>query len=181
MADIPSFSPPWPTTVLNKTNHFTTGQYGSPAYASHQDFHTSAAGPSLSTTHGYGSTPGINFNMSQVSNATAPPLAHLCGSPYDTSQYSPQQYSAAVHDTTNGYESIQRTNSVTPLPPTSLAQQIQAIFDLLKRGTNPNDIVKYVETFKSMLYSGNFNDLAIIAVLPSEDLAKMVLNVGEYR
>ena len=135
--------------------------------------------PSPGTTTEYSPTMGINFNTSQVSNATAPPLAQHFGSPCDTSQYSPQQHAAAVGGIANGYESIQRTNFVAPLPPTSLAQQIQAIYHLLKRGTNPNDIVKYVETFKKMLYSGNFNDLAIIAVRPTEELAELVLHVGK--
>jgi len=135
--------------------------------------------PSPGTTTEYSPTMGINFNTSQVSNATAPPLAQHFGSPCDTSQYSPQQRAAAVGGIANGYESIQRTNFVAPLPPTSLAQQIQAIYHLLKRGTNPNDIVKYVETFKKMLHSGNFNDLAIIAVRPTEELAELVLHVGK--
>ncbi|KAI4906461.1 hypothetical protein J4E90_010535 [Alternaria incomplexa] len=111
-------------------------------------------------------------------NAVTPPLAQHFGSPCDTSQYSQHQHAAAVHGITNAYGSIQHTIFVAPLPPTSLAQQIQAISHLLKRGTNPNNIVKYVEHFNIMLDSGNLNDLAIIAVLPAEDLAKMVVHVA---
>jgi len=135
--------------------------------------------PSPGITTEYSPTTGINFNTSQVSNATTPLLAQQFGSPCDASQYSPQQHAAAVHGITNAYESIQRTDVVTPLPPTSLAQQIQAILRLLERGTNLNDIVNYVETFKIMLYSGNFNDLAIIAARPTEELAELVLHVGK--
>ena len=137
--------------------------------------------PSPGITTEYSPTTGIDFNTSQVSNATTPLLAQQFGSPCDASQYSPQQHAAAVHGITNAYRSIQRTNFVAPLPPTSLAQQIQAISHLLKRGTNPNSIVKYVEHFNIMRDSGNMDDLATIAGLPAEDLEKMILHVGKYR
>jgi len=137
--------------------------------------------PSPGTTTENSPTMDFNFNKSQVFNATTPPLAQHFGSPCDTSQYSPQQHAAAVHGITNAYRSIQRTNFVAPLPPTSLAQQIQAISHLLKRGTNPNSIVKYVEHFNIMRDSGNMDDLATIAGLPAEDLEKIILHVGKYR
>ena len=153
----------------NQTSRFMASQFGSPV----------SVVPSPGTTTENSPTMDFNFNKSQVFNATTPPLAQHFGSPGDTSRYSPHQHAAAVHGITNAYGSIQRTNFVAPIPPTSLAQQIQAIYHLLKRGTNPNDIVKYVETFKKMLHSGNFNDLAIIAVRPTEELAELVLHVGK--
>jgi len=63
----------------------------------------------------------------------------------------------------------------------SLSLEFQTVLDLLNRGTNPNNIVKYVETYNTMADSGNLNDLAILAGLPTDDLAKIVLDVGKIR
>ena len=73
----------------------------------------------------------------------------------------------------------------------SLAQQNQAIFALLVRGATLEFIFQYVETFKYMVWSndivglaftalsGNLQDLAIMAVIPAEELVGKILHVGQ--
>jgi len=68
---------------------------------------------------------------------------------------------------------------MTP-PPPSIAQQNQAMFDLLKRGTDPDRVLHYVENFKTMVSSGNLRDLAILAVVPTEELQRMIAHNGQY-
>ncbi|KAH6878491.1 hypothetical protein BKA58DRAFT_398536 [Alternaria rosae] len=59
-------------------------------------------------------------------------------------------------------------------------RQNQAIFNFLSRGTDPKHILDYVENFRIMLLSGNFHDLAIMAEIPSEELAKRVEDVVSH-
>lgn len=111
-----------------------------------------------------------------------------------TSQYlhtSPVHATAETYEpneTGGNYSSLAGDLHLGSLPPlypqpteaTTTQRQDQAIYDFLRRGTDPNKILDYVENFKIMTLSGNFHDLAIMAEIPSEELTKRVENIGMY-
>lgn len=179
MANKPCFPPFWDMSPLKQTNHLIAGHYGSPAYAS-QDSPNLSNLPSPNTVKEMGSTSANNFNTNRASYTTALPTSQPSGSPYDPFQYSPQQHVVATPDNTYGCDLVQGTNTIMTPPPPSIAQQNQAMFDLLKRGTDPDRVLHYVENFKTMVSSGNLRDLAILAVVPTEELQRMIAHNGQY-
>ncbi|KAI4649977.1 uncharacterized protein J4E78_008258 [Alternaria triticimaculans] len=127
--------------------------------------------PSPGTAMEYNPTMDMDSSTGEGSNQATPPTPSYLGSPY-------------------GYESIQGTDSImATLGSPSLAQQNQAIFALLVRGATLEFIFHYVETFKHMVWSndivglafmalsGNLQDLAIMAVIPAEELVGRILHV----
>jgi len=113
---------------------------------------------------------------------------------FPTSQY---LHTSSVHGTAETYEpnqtggihsSLAENLHLGPVPPlysqsteaTTTQRQNQAIYDFLRRGTDPKNIPDYVETFKMMTLFGNLHDLAIMAEIPSEELTKRVENIGMY-
>ena len=60
-----------------------------------------------------------------------------------------------------------------PLPTLFFAQQNQAICDFLKRGIHPDKIYQMIQKFKIAVWTGNFCDLAIMAV--SHDLSDLAI------
>jgi hypothetical protein len=192
MSNMPSSSSAGNMVFFNNANDFTAGQRSSSAYTPHGDLYDSAM-LATSSRNDVGSVPGIYHAMPRGTQEIAPPMPGHPSSPHDVSQNCSHQHPPAVNDTASGYESIQGTNSImAPLPPPSLAQQNQAIFALLETGTTPELAFHCVESFKHMVlsnnfrglaftaWSGNFPVLAIIAVIPTEDLYGRILHVGQY-
>ena len=111
-----------------------------------------------------------------------------------TSQY---LHTSSVHGTAETYEpnqtggihsSLAGDLHLGPVPPlypqpteaATTQRQDQAIYDFLRRGTDPKHIPHYVENFRIITLSGNYHDLAIMAEIPSEELTKRVENIGMY-
>jgi hypothetical protein len=192
MSNMPSSSSAGNMVFFKNANEFTAEQRDSSAYTPHGDLYDSAMLAPCSTNDVV-SVPGMYHAMPQGAQEIAPPMPGHPGSPHDVSQHCSHQHAEAVNDNASGYESIQGTNSImAPLPPPSLAQQNQAIFALLETGTTPELAFHCVESFKHMVlcndfpglaftaWSGNFRVLAIIAVIPTEELYGRILHVGQY-
>ncbi|KAH6865679.1 hypothetical protein BKA58DRAFT_471627 [Alternaria rosae] len=129
--------------------------------------------------------------MAALSNMTTSPVAKNFDSPYDASY--PHHSITPAHDTTHGLKSIQAMEPVMaagdPLPPLFFSQQNQAISDFLRRGIHPDEFLQMIQNFKiavwtgnfrdlaTMAVSGNFNGLAIMAEIPTEVLDKRIEDV----
>ena len=165
----------------DQTSHFMAIQFGSPA----------SVVPSPGTTAEYSPTIGMYSSPGGSSNQAVPATPSHLGSPHDFPQHGYLERVVAYDNTPYGYESIQRTNSImAPVWSPPLTQQNRAILALLERGTAPLLISHYVETFKHMVLSTNLNGLAfaagsgnlqylaIVATIPTEELAGRILQVG---